>query len=88
MNKLLILFLVLILNGCHNNNNKNKRPSDQVYGTTSLVIYSVKLVESERLRKLGKYEYWVTDSSVVGTWVLITDEKYNIGDHLEITVKQ
>ena len=83
MNKLLVLIL-LVLSGC----DKNTRPRDIVLGTTKLEIYAVQLVDTNsRARKHGKYEYWVTDSSVVGKWMLITNDKYNIGDTLEISRK-
>ncbi len=80
--KLLVLILLLILSGCNNG-----RPTDRVYGTTNLEVYAVKFVDTNKtIRQYGKYEYWVSDGSTQG-WVMITNDKYNIGDTLEITRK-
>lgn len=73
---LLNITLLTIICGCDNN-----RPTDIVIENGNMVIYHSQEYKNQ---KLGKYEYHIRDNSTSG-WVLITDQKYQVGDKLQFT---
>ena len=63
------------------------KPAHKVYGTEVLKVYEVSETEGSMQDKHGKYRYSITDGSGMG-WQLVTDSEFNLGDRLEITVKE
>ena len=77
-NTLVVIGCVLMLVGCDGS------PHHTVIENGQMVIYHK---EERKDTKLGKWEYWVRDNTVKG-WTLITDEDYQVGDNLTLTVSQ
>ena len=78
LNVALMVLAAFLLAGC------DGKPHHSVYGTDVLKVYNVKEIENT---KYGKYEYWITDGTGKD-WALRTDSIYEVGDKLEIIVKE